>query len=213
REDVILEWIFLPHKPNKKLKTYIEKISDLIHKGYAEHKRRQLLNFVKTRYRNMNQYDLSSAALRASTEGVTGTGRLRTQVGVLRAQMKAAYSLSSPQANTKNLRDMMANETTWNWQVRVQQEVQKSLWSGMRKEWEKQENGNINKKESYTLYIKEYYKTWTTVNLKPKGVLCSGQKPMERCITSHRADNRDCLTPDRTSILNPLHQGLEHQRM
>ncbi|KAL6046653.1 hypothetical protein STEG23_017559 [Scotinomys teguina] len=32
REDVILEWIFLPHKPNKKLKTYIEKISDLIHK-------------------------------------------------------------------------------------------------------------------------------------------------------------------------------------
>ncbi|KAL6058683.1 hypothetical protein STEG23_035832, partial [Scotinomys teguina] len=33
REDVILEWIFLPHKPNKKLKTYIERISDLIHKG------------------------------------------------------------------------------------------------------------------------------------------------------------------------------------
>ncbi|KAL6073774.1 hypothetical protein STEG23_014454 [Scotinomys teguina] len=32
REDVILEWIFLPYKPNKKLKTYIEKISDLIHK-------------------------------------------------------------------------------------------------------------------------------------------------------------------------------------
>ncbi|KAL6079898.1 hypothetical protein STEG23_014350 [Scotinomys teguina] len=32
RKDVILEWIFLPHKPNKKLKTYIEKISDLIHK-------------------------------------------------------------------------------------------------------------------------------------------------------------------------------------
>ncbi|KAL6092030.1 hypothetical protein STEG23_026833, partial [Scotinomys teguina] len=32
REDVILEWIFLPHKPNKKLKTYIEKISGLIHK-------------------------------------------------------------------------------------------------------------------------------------------------------------------------------------
>ncbi|KAL6054675.1 hypothetical protein STEG23_035366, partial [Scotinomys teguina] len=33
REDVILEWILLPCKPNKKLKTYIEKISDLIHKG------------------------------------------------------------------------------------------------------------------------------------------------------------------------------------
>ncbi|KAL6038242.1 hypothetical protein STEG23_034915 [Scotinomys teguina] len=33
REDVILEWIFLPCKPSKKLKTYIEKISDLIHKG------------------------------------------------------------------------------------------------------------------------------------------------------------------------------------
>ncbi|KAL6090311.1 hypothetical protein STEG23_009234 [Scotinomys teguina] len=33
REDVILEWIFLSCKPNKKLKTYIEKISDLIHKG------------------------------------------------------------------------------------------------------------------------------------------------------------------------------------
>ncbi|KAL6085006.1 hypothetical protein STEG23_017697 [Scotinomys teguina] len=32
REDVIMEWIFLPRKPNKKLKTYIEKISDLIHK-------------------------------------------------------------------------------------------------------------------------------------------------------------------------------------
>ncbi|KAL6061183.1 hypothetical protein STEG23_011259, partial [Scotinomys teguina] len=31
--DVVLEWIFLPRKPNKKLKTYIEKISDLIHKG------------------------------------------------------------------------------------------------------------------------------------------------------------------------------------
>ncbi|KAL6084271.1 hypothetical protein STEG23_038369 [Scotinomys teguina] len=37
REDVILEWIFLPRKPNKKLKTYIEKISDLIHKGAASH--------------------------------------------------------------------------------------------------------------------------------------------------------------------------------
>ncbi|KAL6051791.1 hypothetical protein STEG23_032064 [Scotinomys teguina] len=35
REDVTLEWIFLPRKPNKKLKTYIEKISDLIHKGGA----------------------------------------------------------------------------------------------------------------------------------------------------------------------------------
>ncbi|KAL6087196.1 hypothetical protein STEG23_008805, partial [Scotinomys teguina] len=34
REHVILEWIFLPCKPNKKLKTDIEKISDLIHKGY-----------------------------------------------------------------------------------------------------------------------------------------------------------------------------------
>ncbi|KAL6048139.1 hypothetical protein STEG23_029582 [Scotinomys teguina] len=33
REDVILEWIFLPRKPNKKLKTYTEKISDLIHKA------------------------------------------------------------------------------------------------------------------------------------------------------------------------------------
>ncbi|KAL6038870.1 hypothetical protein STEG23_031180, partial [Scotinomys teguina] len=32
REDVILQWIFLPRKPDKKLKTYIEKISDLIHK-------------------------------------------------------------------------------------------------------------------------------------------------------------------------------------
>ena len=33
RKDTILEWIFLPHKQNKKLKTYIEKISDLILKG------------------------------------------------------------------------------------------------------------------------------------------------------------------------------------
>ena len=33
RKDTILEWIFLPHKQNKKLKTYIEKISDLVLKG------------------------------------------------------------------------------------------------------------------------------------------------------------------------------------
>ena len=33
REDTILVWIFLPHKQNEKLKTYIEKISDLILKG------------------------------------------------------------------------------------------------------------------------------------------------------------------------------------
>ena len=25
RDDIILEWIFLPHKPSKKLKTYVEK--------------------------------------------------------------------------------------------------------------------------------------------------------------------------------------------
>ena len=30
REDIILEWIFIPHKPSKKLKTYVEKISELI---------------------------------------------------------------------------------------------------------------------------------------------------------------------------------------
>ncbi|KAL6040018.1 hypothetical protein STEG23_015584 [Scotinomys teguina] len=35
REDVKLEWIFLPRKPNKKLKTYIEKISDLIQKEFG----------------------------------------------------------------------------------------------------------------------------------------------------------------------------------
>ena len=33
REDVMLEWIFLPHKLSKKLKTYVEKISELIFKG------------------------------------------------------------------------------------------------------------------------------------------------------------------------------------
>ncbi|ERE65488.1 putative HERV-K-5q33.3 provirus ancestral Pol protein [Cricetulus griseus] len=33
REDTILEWIFLQHKQNKKLKTYIENISDLFLKG------------------------------------------------------------------------------------------------------------------------------------------------------------------------------------
>ncbi|KAL6031270.1 hypothetical protein STEG23_018611 [Scotinomys teguina] len=33
REDIILEWIFLPDKQSKKLKTYVEKISDLILKG------------------------------------------------------------------------------------------------------------------------------------------------------------------------------------
>ena len=33
REDIILEWIFIPHKPSKKLKTYVEKVSELIIKG------------------------------------------------------------------------------------------------------------------------------------------------------------------------------------
>ncbi|KAL6065033.1 hypothetical protein STEG23_028902 [Scotinomys teguina] len=33
REDIILEWIFLPNKQSKKFKTYVEKISDLILKG------------------------------------------------------------------------------------------------------------------------------------------------------------------------------------
>ena len=32
-EVIILEWIFIPHKPNKKLKTYVEKVSELIIKG------------------------------------------------------------------------------------------------------------------------------------------------------------------------------------
>ena len=33
REDTIFEWIFLPHKLSKKLKTYVEKVSELIIKG------------------------------------------------------------------------------------------------------------------------------------------------------------------------------------
>ena len=33
REDVILEWTFISHKPSKKLKTYVEKVSELIIKG------------------------------------------------------------------------------------------------------------------------------------------------------------------------------------
>ena len=33
QRDIILEWIFLPHKPCKKLKTYVEKVSELIIKG------------------------------------------------------------------------------------------------------------------------------------------------------------------------------------
>ena len=33
RENVILEWIFLPYNPSNKLKTYVEKISELIFKG------------------------------------------------------------------------------------------------------------------------------------------------------------------------------------
>ncbi|KAL6090638.1 hypothetical protein STEG23_006836 [Scotinomys teguina] len=33
KEDIILEWMFLPNKQSKKLKTYVEKISDLILKG------------------------------------------------------------------------------------------------------------------------------------------------------------------------------------
>ncbi|KAL6088281.1 hypothetical protein STEG23_001785 [Scotinomys teguina] len=31
-DDIVFEWILLPHKPNKKLKTYTEKVSDLIQK-------------------------------------------------------------------------------------------------------------------------------------------------------------------------------------
>ena len=33
REDIILEWIFIPNKPSKKLKTYVEKVSELIIEG------------------------------------------------------------------------------------------------------------------------------------------------------------------------------------
>ena len=33
RDDIILEWILWPHKPSKKLKTYVEKVSELIIKG------------------------------------------------------------------------------------------------------------------------------------------------------------------------------------
>ena len=33
RDDIILEWIFLPHKLSKKLKTYVENVSELILKG------------------------------------------------------------------------------------------------------------------------------------------------------------------------------------
>ena len=33
RGDIILEWIFLPHKPSKKLKMYVEKVSEFIIKG------------------------------------------------------------------------------------------------------------------------------------------------------------------------------------
>ena len=36
REDYILEWIFLAHNQSKKLKTYIEKVSELILKGKSE---------------------------------------------------------------------------------------------------------------------------------------------------------------------------------
>jgi hypothetical protein len=36
REDYILEWIFLTHKQSKKLKTYIEKVSELILKEKNE---------------------------------------------------------------------------------------------------------------------------------------------------------------------------------
>ena len=32
REDIILEWIFIPHKPSKKLKTYVENISGINYK-------------------------------------------------------------------------------------------------------------------------------------------------------------------------------------
>ncbi|KAL6044961.1 hypothetical protein STEG23_011878, partial [Scotinomys teguina] len=51
REDVILEWIFLPHKPNKKLKTYIEKFSDLI--------QRSLHRFGKARHQAPRIHEMS----------------------------------------------------------------------------------------------------------------------------------------------------------
>lgn len=56
----------------------------------------------------------AAQALRPSAERVASAGNLRTEVGFLRAQMKATNNLSSPQANTKDLRDKMANETHWN---------------------------------------------------------------------------------------------------
>ena len=33
RDNIILEWIFLPHKPSEKLKTYVKKVFELIIKG------------------------------------------------------------------------------------------------------------------------------------------------------------------------------------
>ena len=33
REDSALEWIFLPYKQSKKLKSYVEKVSELIRKA------------------------------------------------------------------------------------------------------------------------------------------------------------------------------------
>lgn len=51
----------------------------------------------------------AAQALRPSAERMASTGNLRTEV-----QMKATYNLSTPQVNTKDLRDKMANETHWN---------------------------------------------------------------------------------------------------
>ncbi|KAL6088012.1 hypothetical protein STEG23_033673 [Scotinomys teguina] len=55
REDVILEWIFLPCKPNKKLKTYIEKISDLIHKD--ENTDDQVIGLIQVVYKKPGAVD------------------------------------------------------------------------------------------------------------------------------------------------------------
>ncbi|KAL6030739.1 hypothetical protein STEG23_004758 [Scotinomys teguina] len=81
REDVILEWIFLPCKPNKKLKTYIEKISDLIHKDFLS-----IYCYIPLFISNFANVILSSMVANLSDCGAVNT---ETMVRCLRGKDEA----------------------------------------------------------------------------------------------------------------------------
>ncbi|KAL6058134.1 hypothetical protein STEG23_038279 [Scotinomys teguina] len=77
REDVILEWIFLPRKPNKKLKTYIEKISNLIHKDSQSLAQCFAVDLCICFYQLLN--DSSMMIIRVVTNLITREGQFRSE--------------------------------------------------------------------------------------------------------------------------------------